>query len=283
MIRPRSDEMKTAHSKSLRSSRRRATNRPDASSPPMRTIDLTGFYCRKGDRDYATAAEATGTTDGSDIYWFREVGDRMMWDDLSLVRQVEQNRSPILKIDGNQRKTAAKKTTAVERYVRFEEGFGVKKDAASKKDAVIKKNDVVKKVTAVKEDAAVKKESSVKDNTAVDENPFIKTPDTIKKEPFLGHTSEKVVDTKGKGKRARDEETSPEKLSESKPSSAFNKVKVDEIDDIGVAMQQEAPALAQALGSSSNTTPKDAREIGDLEGLLSPTKKGRKHIKCATQ
>jgi hypothetical protein len=265
MIRPRSDEMKTAHPKSLRSSRRRATNRPDASSPPMRTIDLTGFYCRKGDRDYATAAKATGTTDGSDIYWFREVGDRMMWDDLSLVRQVEQNRSPILRIDGKQKKTAAKKTTAVERYVRFDEGFGVKKDAA------------------VKEDAAVKKESSVKDNTAVEENPFIKTPDTIKKKPFLGHTSEKVVDTKGKGKRARDEATSPEKLSESKPSFAFNKVKVDEIDDIGVAMQQVAPALAQALESSSSTTLKDAREIGDLEGHLSPKKKGRKHIRCATQ
>jgi hypothetical protein len=43
------------------SPKRPASRRPDPSSPPMRTIDLEGFWCRKGDRDYAAAAEATGT------------------------------------------------------------------------------------------------------------------------------------------------------------------------------------------------------------------------------
>jgi hypothetical protein len=199
--RHRVDEMKTLHLKSPRSSRRLASNRLDASTPSMRTIDLRGFYCRRNDPDYAAAAKATGTTDGTDIYWFREVGNRMMWDDLNqrrslgLAREVERNPSSTLKIDPKQKRTAIKKNTTVERHVRFDKCVGVKNDTGIKENVVVKK------------DATVIKESSVKDNTAVEENPFCKNPDTIKKDFAFEQESKKVADTKGKRKRTRDEET----------------------------------------------------------------------------
>jgi hypothetical protein len=211
------DKMKTLHPRSRRLSRRPATNRSNASTPPMRTIDLTGFYCRRNDSDYAAAAKATGTTDGTDIYWFREVGNRMVWDDLDqrrslgLAREMERNRSSMLKIDPKQKETATKKITTVERHVRSDKGVGVKK-------------------------SSVKGNTAVKDNSAVEENPFSRKPDTIKKDSALEHESNKVADTKGKHKRTRDEETNSEQLSESQPISDCSKIKIDEIADIGVAM-----------------------------------------------
>jgi hypothetical protein len=136
----------------------------------MRTLHLTGYFLRPGDRGYTLVAKATGTKDKQDVYWFREMGGDMMWDEF------EASTLP------------------------------------TNKDAVV---DII---------------------------------------------SEAVVDKKGKGKSAGEKEICVEHLrkmeagSREVTESSPRTLQVDEVDDISVAMPQEAQELAHALKLSEGTT-----------------------------
>jgi hypothetical protein len=199
------------------SPKRPASRRPDPSSSPMRTIDLTGFWCRKGDPDYAAAAEATGEKHGQDVYWFRRGVNRMMWDELEGFARNSQRE---IKFDPKQDDTAVKKYTVVN------------EDAAADLEAVMKpffgaKDAAVKKGVAINHVAAAELES------------------------------EEMVDKKSKGKSTRDARIRPAKSKKSEPFSDFSKIMVDEIEDIRVARREDIPALRTTLRSSGTKTSED--------------------------
>jgi hypothetical protein len=203
--------------------KRPASRRPDPSSPPMRTIDLEGFWCRKGDRDYAAAAEATGKKNGQDVYWFGPGGNRMVWDESEgFARGLRRE----VRFDQKQDNTVDKKETAVK------EDTVVNEDAAPDLEAVMKSffgvgDAAVKKRVAIKHDAAAELES------------------------------EEVVDKKSKGKSTRDAQIRPAESKKSEPFSDFSKIMVDEIEDIRVARREDIPALRTTLRSSGTKTSED--------------------------
>ncbi|KAF1915209.1 hypothetical protein BDU57DRAFT_530247 [Ampelomyces quisqualis] len=64
----------------LQQSRQHYTSRPThfpyklPSSPPQRTIHLSGYFVHPGDREYVAAARATGAKHNEAVYWFHEEG-----------------------------------------------------------------------------------------------------------------------------------------------------------------------------------------------------------------
>jgi hypothetical protein len=189
----------------------------------MRTIDLTGFWCRKGDPDYAAAAEATGEKHGQDVYWFRRGVNRVMWGELEGFARNSQRE---IRFDSKQDDTAVKKDTAVKEYT------VVKEDAAADLEAVMKSSFGVK-------DAAVKKGVAINHVTAAELE------------------SEEMVDKKSKGKSTRDARIRPAESKKSEPFSDFSKIMVDEIEDIRVARREDIPALRTTLRSSGTKTSED--------------------------
>jgi hypothetical protein len=207
--------LESTYPPAMRSSRIPVSRRSGPPTPPIRTVHLTGYFCRPGDPEYAAAAKASDTKGKQDVYWFQESASDMMWDELDEYALYSPEILDSLGLYFGQNTQLSLQETS----------------------------------------------RSLKQEKA-----------TRKKDARVETSNKEIADKKGKEKSTREEKTSAEALSkvEAEWDDVFNasprKLKVDEIDDISVAMRQEAQQLAHALNSSDSGTITEPAEIPKPRG-----------------